>query len=554
MFGSQCPETKAVGFVVCALLCCTGRVATARPQLRFVRFKDLPALGLRVRLMQQADPHPFAPPTRYLRTRERGAQTVRDEVYRPVDLWRQTQQAGRWTGRYGNTVVFARIDRLLPRGMLSGYATAAEFKAAFGEIPAMGPDDWDANRLALWAADFLGVERADAAPVPGRSVRFRALVKLTSPTMPFTHLAYAFRLNRNQPALRTAPDNWFFVLFELAMGVDPASAEQAILRDFLGSVTVSASGPREPRVASRRAPPVPDAAAGSPAYQVSRERAIDSIRNMPGWWYVGLSRHIILANLRSRSGSLIRQLRSDLDRLRDAFERLVPPRKPVTDVSVIRMFETEEGYERYVGADTGTSAMWLASKGELVIRPPRAGRRRDEREETLRRVYHEAFHQYVHYAFDHIAPSAWYNEGHAELMACAQIKRDGVRIEEDRDRAEILKERAKDDALDVQALLGLSYEQFYDPDPFVREWHYTLAWGLIYYLRKGAPASNPPKYTGILDAYADSLWESRDPDAATDAAFAAVDPAALREELTKFWRSTSRRGAARRYRLFGAQR
>ena len=85
-----------------------------------------------------------------------------------------------------------------------------------------------------------------------------------------------------------------------------------------------------------------------------------------------------------------------------------------------------------------------------------------------------------------------------------------------------------------------------NPDWASRRWNYTLAWGLVYYLRKGAPVAKPPKYAHILDTYAEALWESQDPEQATETAFEGVDMDAYREELTRFWKSTSRRGAARR--------
>jgi hypothetical protein len=99
-------------------------------------------------------------------------------------------------------------------------------------------------------------------------------------------------------------------------------------------------------------------------------------------------------------------------------------------------------------------------------------------------------------------------------------------------------------------LLGLSYQDFYDPDDEKRADNYALAWGLVYYLRKYAPEDPMRGYGTILDRYVDLLWETRDPKAATEQAFEGVDMAEFREDFCEFWDSSNRRGKAKRNRLF----
>jgi len=37
--------------------------------------------------------------------------------------------------------------------------------------------------------------------------------------------------------------------------------------------------------------------------------------------------------------------------------------------------------------------------------------------DSLRVLYHEAFHQYIHYAVGDVAPHSWFNEGHGDYFA-----------------------------------------------------------------------------------------------------------------------------------------
>jgi hypothetical protein len=248
---------------------------------------------------------------------------------------------------------------------------------------------------------------------------------------------------------------------------------------------------------------------------------------------------------------MIKQIQRDIERLRDVFAKLIPPTREFTDVSVVRAFATPAEYEAYVPAELKwTSGVWMPNKRELVIRPLSGDTSRDRKEKVLRTVYHEAFHQYLHYAFDRNESSAWYNEGTAVFFQNAELGSSSlVTILEDRQKASRLKKLANKNQLDVEGMLRMSYREFYDGNEETRLHNYSLAWGLIYYLRKAAIVERHSNYAGILDSYADAMRKTENAREATTIAFEGILMDSFRKDFTSFWTSSRRRSAAARNKI-----
>lgn len=92
----------------------------------------------------------------------------------------------------------------------------------------------------------------------------------------------------------------------------------------------------------------------------SRTAARQSIANMKDWWYAETAEYFFISNIRSSSGkALIRALQLQLPALRSAFAKLIQPFENVTDISVVRIFESQAAYQQYVGPDYAWSAgLW----------------------------------------------------------------------------------------------------------------------------------------------------------------------------------------------------
>ena len=64
----------------------------------------------------------------------------------------------------------------------------------------------------------------------------------------------------------------------------------------------------------------------------------------------------------------------------------------------------------------------------------------------------------------------------------------------------------------------MSYDQFYGGDDEFRNLNYAVAWGLVYYLRKGATLRRNSRDAQLLSATTRSVTAGEDPRAAAAAA------------------------------------
>ena len=94
----------------------------------------------------------------------------------------------------------------------------------------------------------------------------------------------------------------------------------------------------------------------------------------------------------------------------------------------------------------------------------------------------------------------------------------------------------------MTAFLALDYPRFYA----VPERNYALAWGVVYYLMRGAPLERGQPYANVIGAYRAELERGGDPERATAAAFADVDMKKFCGDFTSFWRTTKDRQDAMR--------
>jgi hypothetical protein len=523
----------------------------AAEQIKFLKPVSLPAIGLRMRVMPDAAESPAPPPTVYTYVRTDNVSTSRVEMFAPYDLWRQSQQAARWTDTHGNSLLVATILRPLPRGFPREHVQISEYEAKLTNAPKTA-DAWSTEDLTRWAADFTRSGPVKPEAVSRSPPRLRNLVSFRGGGATGWWAAYAFRLNPAAAGQAGATQTWFFVMIEPASGVPADKAEQAIRQQFLPYLASASADQRQPggpaaqfESLNRRVEP-----SESPEFMASRKLVRASIANLKNWWYVETKNYIILSNLGAENRRLVRDLQTNIEVLRSAFERLIPPRVPIRAVSVIRVFESSQEYTAYVGADLAwTYGLWMPAKKELVIRPLDTRDSREADAHLERAIYHEAFHQYIFYAMDELDASPWFNEGHAGFFENVEVKNGKIALEEDAERAILIRKDLSASGADTRALLRLTLPEFYAKDQAARMANYTLAWALIYYLRKTPVPEKPAAYQKILDTYCDVLWETKDPDQATAAAFKGIDLDGFQMEFTRFWNSDRKRTAARRNKL-----
>lgn len=532
-----------------ALLIGTGATFTEAQQadgLSFGGSVDLPGEGLSFRILRGAEPLPLPQPTV---SHARSPTGAVEERYDPRILWYEGGYLGRWRDSAGSTMTAGVVGNLLPERLARPrvLVTREAYAQVLAEDATQPPQNME--ELLQWAGTFAGARvkgEPQAVQTNPRLSRAMAIEFEESATK----RGYLFQFIRN--AHGVDPYQWFLVLFELAQGTDMEAAERAIVQDFVGSLaTIQRTATRPPPTTSRRILPPGTAAVRerSPVYQASRERAAASIRGLDTWWLLETDHYIILSDLTGGRRTFVNLLKDELDTLRGYFERVIPPLAAIDAVSLVRVFANQTDYQRYVGPDHQWSGgIWVPSKGELVIRVIEGGSERQRRDLIASVVYHEALHQYLFYAFNAISTSVWYNEGHATFFEGAEVRRDTVQVDEVPRYAALMEAMAQCGGIPVDRMLAMSYPAFYQAggNDRQRREHYALAWGLVYYLRKGAPLEPGNTYEEVLPRYADALWETRSAERATARAFEGVDMDAFQKAFTAFWGNRTLRNRARR--------
>ncbi|HMP77792.1 MAG TPA: DUF1570 domain-containing protein [Kiritimatiellia bacterium] len=529
-------------------LCCTAAVSAAPPRVAFRTAVEIPEEGLTLRLPSGAEVVGLDPPRIYTYRNPAGDLFERFDAR---ELWIAAQFKRQWRDPAGHVFLVATPFAPYPRDLMDAHVERGTFETRMREIAAPPADP---EAFGAWAEGYAGAKLA-APPrmITTPSARLRQILAFTFAGEPARN-AYGIRFRPN--VFGVDPDQWFFILVQWAGAVDAAEAGPLLEREFLPQIGLAAKREASGGAAATKFQHAATAAAAqtnrSDALAASRAAVINSIRGRRGWWFVETPNYVIASDLPGAQAGAVKRIQADVEFLRGAFARLIPPRRPITAVSVIRAFGSGEAYVAHVGADMAWSGgAWMPSKRELVIRPLEGGTARDRRDWLLNTVYHEAFHQYLAYALDFQETSAWFNEGHATLFEGADIRDGKLELDEvERYAADVtaIAKRAPERVWDI---FGLSYEGFYAGgrhDDGARKDNYALAWGLTYFLRKGVPSGGgPAEYAAIPTRYLDALMETRDPAQATAAALQGVDRAAFAAAFREFWNSPSRRSVARRY-------
>jgi hypothetical protein len=529
--------------------------AAKTPELKFRKVVDLPNINLRIKLMLDCTENPLPPPTVYRFTRRSADTQQVFEMYSPIELWRHSQQAGKWGDKEGNVLLIATVTIPPPKDLITQKFVSKDDYDKKIEENKTRKIDWNQESLAEWIAFFAGVKSPKLQSIQKHASTLQDLVSVELEGYPSYSTAYAFRLNRVATGQMKAPETWFFVEIEMNPAADLNRSRKAIVDEFLQNISVAKTASAvdtEPSKTFQNREAMKTGGKSS-EFIASRKQAADSIINMKDWWFVETENYIILSDMKSKYRVMVKDLQSNIEFLRSAYEKALPPRAEIKAVSVVRVFGTPEEYDSYVPNSRRSSiGIWMPNKKELVIKPVEWGNNADQKSRVFSVTYHEAFHQYVHYAMGEIETSVWFNEGYASFFEGATIRDNKLLIQENEQRSRALENIVKSGSVDLQYLVNMTYEEFYDEvdhNSRIVEENYTLAWALVYYLSKGIAIEPQSPYAGVLGKYADALWTTKNPKAATKAAFEGIDMAALDKDFVKFWKSSNKRSAALRNRI-----
>jgi hypothetical protein len=179
------------------------------------------------------------------------------------------------------------------------------------------------------------------------------------------------------------------------------------------------------------------------------------------------------------------------------YEVLFPPDKPITAFSIVRVCKDREQYMGY-GAPGGSAGYWDSHSEELVFYEGQP------KKDSLRVLYHEAFHQYIFYSVGDFAPHSWFNEGHGDFFAGHNYEGGKFVL----------------DAFSWRITDAKSWK--HNPNrPRLKDWvtwtqseyygnnklgisgleNYAAGWSLVYFLR----TTKKPEYQGVLERYFKTL-------------------------------------------------
>jgi hypothetical protein len=232
----------------------------------------------------------------------------------------------------------------------------------------------------------------------------------------------------------------------------------------------------------------------------------------PGWSSLRTRRYLFLYNAEEK---FVKQLAERIEAIRDEYERLYPPDRPIDAVSIVRVCNSIDEYHAY-GGRPGTGGYWYYVARELVFFDYRP------RDLTLLVLNHEAFHQYIYYFYGQLAPHSWYNEGHGDYFSGAKMTKSNrisgygegpggfSRLPEIKEGARLLSEGkgAKDGAaVPLKQIMNFHKSDYYGNKGYDAGLCYAEGWAIVFMLREAKGLE--PKWQKILPDYLQNLLAAR---------------------------------------------
>lgn len=275
-----------------------------------------------------------------------------------------------------------------------------------------------------------------------------------------------------------------------------------------------------------------------------------------GWQSEDTKNYIVIYNTPDQP--LVRQIVRDLELIREEYVRLFPALEEFEAVSTVRVCSGRDEYLTFSGLP-GSAGYWNWMTEELVLYDATKKEKgeKTDKSDTFIVLYHEAFHQYIHYSSGELSPHSWFNEGYGDYFSGALVTGGRVRgIGLNPWRIKTI-QNAIQQRKHVPWSEILRYEQMsYYANPGIC---YAQGWSMIYFLNTSKHVEKDARLAQILPIYFDTLkatWakereqleaagdnedmtkraeaQLRARVAAVDAAFDGVDVDALEEVWKEF--------------------
>ena len=222
-----------------------------------------------------------------------------------------------------------------------------------------------------------------------------------------------------------------------------------------------------------------------------------------GWSVTDTEEAIVLFHGADRSpvpDGLARALTAIRRRLASDF----PGDRPIDTLAVVRVCRDRGEYLTH-GGSPATVGYFNPNVGELVIYDSRTVREGAVPMDhpTVRTLFHEACHQYLHQVTGGAAPHTWFGEGLAEYYAGAKVV-DGRVVSVDPlegPRALLARAEVRGGLPALATLLTLDQEGFYADAARC----YPQSYGLVRFLLTAGGGAQRPEWEGLVRRYHDTL-------------------------------------------------
>lgn len=429
-----------------------------------------------------------------------------EDRFSRLDLWTSRTVEGRWVDDEGRVFTLATLAVRPP-------AVAAEATVT----------------RAAYVASCVAIDRKKRAQVRDAIARLAPIALAEEPTPPrrrprgFADVDYWQGTNTTALVCAFRPekaDVWRLATWTLADGDDPDAAREAFEEEFL-------------RQEARNVPPSVRCTAGDEA-TLLRADAHHSVSAYANWRATDAATYVVLDDLPPTS-PFVASLTNELPRLHAAYAATLPTPLDGTNVlCVARVYANRAEYLAALALEDRTNMAWSAAywspaRRELVAYLPPDGTA-----ELLRTIRHEAFHQYLSYATAMLPTSPWLNEGYAQYFEDPGSTAWGV-------DADLSPEGLARLADFLPSLLALDYAAFYGGSDAERRLTYRLAWSVAVFLEKGASEVRFAPFKDVTRDYVEALLATRDPRAATAAAFRNDETVRLfQSEWLRWWKTRAR--------------
>lgn len=226
-----------------------------------------------------------------------------------------------------------------------------------------------------------------------------------------------------------------------------------------------------------------------------REALKASIAGTPGWYSIDTKYYVILSNSKNRT--FVEGLAKELEVVREkVYTKLFPARNTEQPLSPVRILDTESEYYQY-GGPGGSAGYFSSQSGELVLFTKFEDTTKKNSLAYCRSVmFHEGFHQYIHFAVGDVSPHSWFNEGHGDYFAGITVQGSTIKTNPFDWRVDYLKNylRGGRDLIPCRTLVRMPQREYYTNAGL----KYSQGWALIYFLRN---VSKDKTHKTVLDTY-----------------------------------------------------